>query len=170
LGFPPDGPEPLLMRVFSAKSFWLPVLAATLVAAFFGAILSRHGRYLEQMLVTEARQQRELARLTEQNEKARAERDALLSSPEAIERVAREEYGLAAPGEEVTPFEPLAAARPREAGAAMVPPASRWQKVLMWRHLSVALPGVVFLASAAIFAMWNGLAAARAEAAGAAGN
>ena len=107
------------MRVFSAKSFWLPVLVATLVAAFFGAILNRRGRYLEQMLVTEARQQRELARLTEQNEKARAERDALLSSPEAIERVAREEYGLAAPGEEVTPFEPLAAARPREAGAAM---------------------------------------------------
>lgn len=134
------------MRVFSARSFWLPVLVATLVAAIFGAVLGRRGRVLRHMLLDERIQQIRLAGLRKENEQAKAERDALLSSPEAIERVAREDYGQSAPGETVEEYRP----RPSRPTS---PPASLdgltpWQKVLVWPHLAVAIPAGVFVLTA----------------------
>jgi cell division protein FtsB len=147
------------MGAFSSRSFWLPVLTTTLVAALLGAILARRGRQLERMQVELARLEARLARLKAQNERLKAERDALLSSPEAIERVAREQYGFAAPGEEVTEFAepPLPA---RRGPAARVDP-SPWERALTWRHLSVAVPAGVFVATAVAFAALNVLAGRR---------
>jgi cell division protein FtsB len=141
------------MRTFSARSFWLPVMLTTLLAAFFGSVLARRGRHLERMLARQARLQGQIAQRTEENRQVRAERDALLSSPEAVERVAREEYGFAGPGEKVTEYQPRGA-RAKAARPATVR-LSRWQRLLMWRHLTVALPAAVFLATAVVFGMWN---------------
>lgn len=147
------------MRVSSVRSFWLPVLLTTLVAAFFGAVLGRRGRHLEAMLAKQARLEQELARLKEGNRRARAERDALLSSAEAIERVAREEYGFAAPGETVAEYQSRRRwPRPAPTGTVEV---SRWHRLLMWRHLPVLLPLAVFVATAVVFGLWNASSASR---------
>jgi hypothetical protein len=114
---------------------------------------------LRDALVREDALTTELAGLREQNREARAERDALLSSPEAIERVAREDYGLSAPGETVEPFDPP----PERTGPAPVALAgiSPWQRVLIWPHLQVALPVAVFLLTAVIVAVLNATRARR---------
>jgi len=146
------------MQVFSARTFWLPVLLSTLVAAFFGAVLARRGRALERMLSDRALLEARLARLEAENDLLRAERDELLSSPGAIERAARKEYGLTAPGEEVVDFD----ARPP---VLRVDPARRTalspaEKVLTWPGLSLAVPAVVFLATSVLCVALN-LAGAR---------
>jgi cell division protein FtsB len=147
------------MDVFSSRSFWLPVLLTTLMAALMGAILARRGRQLAQMQIQEARLEARVARLERQNERLRAERDALLSSPEAIERVAREDYGFAAPGEEVSEFEPAAARR--RAGPTPRVGGSPWERALTWRHLSVVVPAAAFVVMALLFGALNLLAARR---------
>jgi len=88
-------------QVFSLRSFWLPVLLVTLVVAAFGAVLGRHGRQLRAMLAQQGVLTEELSRLRSENARLRAERDALLSSVGAAERVAREDFGFAGPGEKV---------------------------------------------------------------------
>ncbi len=147
------------MDVFSSRSFWLPVLLTTLVAALMGAILARRGHQLERMQIEEARRKARLERLELQNERLRAERDALLSSPEAIERVAREDYGFAAPGEEVSQFEPVPARR--RAGPTPQVSGSTWERALTWRHLSVGVPAAAFVVTALLFGALNALAARR---------
>lgn len=147
------------MHVFSARSFWLPVLLATLVAAFFGAVLGRRGRQWERALARQALWEGRLARTKEDDERARAERDALLSSPEAIERVAREEYGFAAPDETVTDFD--STARPLGARLRAEVRVSALDRLLMWRQLPLALPAAVFLVTAFICALLNASSAAR---------
>ncbi|MHC4480514.1 MAG: FtsB family cell division protein [Planctomycetota bacterium] len=141
------------MEPFSARSFWLPVMVATMVAALFGAVLGRRGRHLEGMLVRGEALATRSAQLRQENEHAQAERNALLSSPAAIERVAREEYGFAAPGEKVVEY---GSGRPR---SSPVPRAelqvSEWQKVLTWRPLPFALPAAVFVLTALAFAVWH---------------
>ncbi len=141
------------MEIFSARSFWLPVMTVTLVAALFGSILARSGRELRRMLAEQATLERELAALVAENETLRAERDALLSSPEAAERLAREDYGFTAPGEQVTEFEAdvARAAKP----APEVLRVSRWQKTLMWPGLPRALPASAFVITAVVFALLN---------------
>jgi cell division protein FtsB len=141
------------MGLFTARSFWLPVLLSTLVAAFFGALLARRGRELERALAEEARLEAELRGLEEQTARARTQRDALLSSPEAIERVAREEYGFAAPGEQVTVF-PTGGARP-PARRPAVAGRSAWDRLLMWRQLPLVVPLAVFLLAALVVAAAN---------------
>ncbi|KPK61728.1 MAG: hypothetical protein AMK73_07890 [Planctomycetes bacterium SM23_32] len=152
------------MRIFTARSFWLPVLLATLAAALFGAVLARRGRQLERALEEQARLEAGLQELEELNARSRAERDALLSSPEAIERVAREDYGFAAPGEQVSEFASGAGAaiRPRRRPPHDVSP---WQKVLMWRQLPLAVPAAAFVLTALICASANASARSDEEAA-----
>jgi len=133
------------------RSFWVPVLLTTLVAALFGAVLARRGRQLEAMLIEEARMQARLEALKAKNEQARAERDALLSSPEAVEAIARQEYGFATPGEKVAPYDGHAG------GFAPMPAAviraSAWQRVLMWRLLPLLVTGLAFAVTALVFAL-----------------
>ena len=151
------------MSVFSAKDFWLPVLLTTFVAAFFGAVLGRRGRQLDVMLAGEARLAGRLSDLKDENERARAERDALLSSPEAIEKAAREEFGLAAPGETVVPY---VSSLPPPRRASAQARRSRLETLLTWRGLPLALPAVVFVVSALVFGIWNaGVRARRVRAA-----
>jgi len=147
------------MGVFSARSFWLPVLLTTLVAAFFGALLARGGRVLDNMLARQAHLEARLRRLEQEVRLARAERDALMSSPEAIEQVARVDYGFVAPGEQVTEF-PTGGHRSRwvRTPEQDVP---AWQKVLTWRPLPLALPAAVFVLAAVTIALANASAPGR---------
>jgi len=146
------------MGVFSTRSFWIPLLLATLVAAFFGAVLARRGRGLRDLLAERARLQAEIQRLNRQNQRLRAQRDALLSSPEAIERVAREEYGFAAPGEIVDEFESDAPAAPPP--RASVGEGSPWTRMLSRRDAAMILPAATFIVTAVVLALWNLAAAA----------
>lgn len=145
--------------VFSARSFWLPVLLTTLVTAFFGALLARGGRALDSMLVRQEQMEAKLLRLEAEVRVARAERDALMSSPEAIERVARVDYGFVGPGEQVTEFG-NPSPRPRHVRPSEAP-APTWQRVLTWRFLPLALPAAAFVLAGAIVALSNAVALAR---------
>ncbi len=141
------------MGVFSTRSFWLPLLVATLVAAFFGAVLARRGRVLDRMARREASLQARVRELERENERLRAQRDALLSSPEAVERAAREEFGYTAPGEIVTEFAPPPPPRTRTQRAPTQVEA--WGRVFAWRGFPFALPAAVFVLSAVLLTVWN---------------
>ncbi|MCD6416182.1 MAG: septum formation initiator family protein [Planctomycetes bacterium] len=141
------------MGIFSARSFWLPLLTATLVASLFGAVLARRGRQLERLLRSETSLENQLAALNLENARLKAERDALLSSPQAIERVAREEYGFTAPGEKVEPFSTPAQ---RPAGEASEPARRElWLRLLSWQALPIVTPAATFALMAALLAVWN---------------
>jgi len=148
-------------QVFSVRSFWLPVLLVTLVAAAFGAVLGRHGRQLRAMLARQDDLTDELARLRADNARLRAERDALLSTAGAAERVAREDFGFVGPGEKVSDFRARADAGARPSGG----PESRlpaWQKALMWPELPRVLPATAFVVTAVVFGLLNAVSAAHA--------
>jgi cell division protein FtsB len=118
------------------------VLLATLAATIIGGILAWRGRQLADMLDEQVRLDSQMLRLEQENRQARAERDALLSSPEDIERVAREDYGFAGPGERVSDFaSPPPAPRPLPAVRVELP---AWQRALMWPLLPLVLPVAVF--------------------------
>ncbi len=134
------------------KAFWLPLLLATLAAAYFGGLLAKRGRTLHALQAERRVLEAEVARLDRENAALRAERDALLGSPQAIERVAREEYGFRAPGEVVSDFAP---AEPEPARiptpvAGQPPPG-----VVGWDAVPAVLPGVVFVGTALVLAIWN---------------
>ncbi|MFW6119224.1 MAG: FtsB family cell division protein [Planctomycetota bacterium] len=141
------------MRVFSTRSFWLPLLIATLVAAFFGALLARRGRVLNELTQREADLRARVAELERESQRLRAQRDALLNSPEAIERAAREEYGFTAPDEQVTEFDPP----PRRGTRSTAQPegAPDWTRVFAWHGFPFALPACVFVLSAILLTIWN---------------
>jgi len=147
------------MRVLSLRSFWLPVLLTTLVAAFFGALLARRGRDWNELLAQKAALKAELADLLEENARLRSQRDQLLSSPEAIERVAREEYGFAAPGERIEPVH----ARPVARAAALRPRAAGRFAWLTWERVPILLTLLVFAVTAFVFAVLNAMSAEGAE-------
>jgi cell division protein FtsB len=137
------------MRAFSMRSFWLPVMLTTLIAAFFGALLAHRGGQWDQMTADKAALLAQLADLEQQNARLRAERQALLSSPEAIERVAREDYGFAAPGERSQAVTARPPARP------VVPPPSGRAALLalVWDRISIALPLAVFVVTGFVFGL-----------------
>ncbi len=151
-----------MTRLFSVRSFWLPVFLVTLVVAAFGAVLGRHGRQLRAMLVRQEALKQELVGLRRENAKLRAERDALLSSPEAAERVAREDYGFSSPGEKVSDFQPAPQTGTRPSAELQLH-ASAWQKALMWPGLPRVLPAAAFLVTAVVFGLLNAASAARAR-------
>ena len=146
------------MGIFSTRSFWLPVMLITLVASFFGAVLARRGRHLEALQREKARLEQELRELEAENTLLKERRDALLSSPQAIERVAREEYGFTAPGESVIVLDspeqaPEGAARP-------MPAAKTW---IRWSDAWFIVPAGVFAVTASLFALFNLLGARRTD-------
>jgi cell division protein FtsB len=147
------------MQAISMKSFWLPVMLMTLIAAFFGALLAHRGREWDNLLAQKASLQAQLGDLEEQNARLRAQRRDLLSSPEAIERVAREDYGFAAPGERVQAFNPRLPARPEPAAA----PAPAGFSAELWRHVSIVLPLATFVLTGFVFALVNILSGKDAE-------
>lgn len=142
--------------MFSLSNYWLPVLLTTLVAAFFGAVLGRQARVIEGTLAWQLELERELAEARWATRRVVAERDALLSSPEAIERAAREDLGFVAPGEQVVRYESAVASRaaPFEPSVRL----TRLERALLSPRLPLVLPASVFLASAVIFAVFNACA------------
>ena len=139
------------MGIFPVRAFWLPVMVTTLVAAFFGAMLARRGRDLDRLHQQQEALQENLVAAKAENARLLSERDALLSSPEAIERVAREEYGLVAPGETVSSVNVTA-----PGASVRVKPARR--KIVgevTWRDVPLVLTAVVFVLTAVVFALTN---------------
>jgi len=147
------------MRAISLRSFWLPVLLTTLVAAFFGALLAHRGREWDKLQAEKASLQAKLGDLEQQNARLRAQREQLLSSPEAIERVAREDYGFAAPGEKIQAVKP-APATPAAAPAPAVRPVL---PAVLYERISIALPLAVFVVTAFVFALVNVFSGRRAR-------
>lgn len=135
----------MLMDADASKPFWRSVLLTTLAAGVVGLLLGWRGWQLRRMVNEQSAVLSQLAVLREQNERLRAQRDALLSSAEAIEMVARQDYGFAAPGEKVTEFSSRPGV-PRRGGPprveVRVPP---WQRVLMSPLLPLAVPAAAFV-------------------------
>jgi hypothetical protein len=129
------------------------VLLTTLVAAFFGAVLGRQARVIENTLAWQVGLDRELATARTATRRIIAERNALLSSPEAIERVAREDLGFAAPGEKITPYKSAVSVQPAPSGPSVR--LTRLERVLLSPRLPLVLPGSVFVVSAVLFAAFN---------------
>ena len=141
------------MHAFSARPFRLPLLLTTLVAAVFGAVLARRGAHLRESRLRQRLLERKLARMERENAQLRAQRDALLSSPEAIERTAREDYGFAAPGEVVRDFDSSripTAHMPADSAADTL-----WDRALTSPNLAVALTAGVFVVTALLLGLIN---------------
>ena len=139
------------MRATSFRTFWLPVLLMTLIAAFFGAVLAHRGSEWDKLMADKARLQAQLSDMEEQNAHLKAQRDQLLSSAEAIERVAREDYGFAAPGEKVEVINPRPVARPLPAPT---PSPGRFPAIV-WGRMWIVMPLAVFVVTSFVFALLN---------------
>jgi cell division protein FtsB len=145
------------MNIISARSFWLPVMVTTLVATFFGALMERESRRYLRLLGEQARLEHELQQVRTQNRQLRTERTEMLTDLGAVERAAREELNLVAPGEhiivadDVPPPEPAPPALPQP--DPFVAEAARPE--FTERVMLGALAG-----SAALFLLWNIAAAA----------
>jgi len=85
-------------------SFWLPVVLLTSLAAVMCVPLARRRGELAELRKREAESLAELIALRRQELELRKEREALLTDPAAIERAAREHYGLAGRGELAIPW------------------------------------------------------------------
>jgi len=140
-------------------SFWAPLVVITLSAAVLGLVISQRRGQLCELKLREALLQARLASLRDRNADLRRERDQLLSDAAAIERVAREQYGFAGPGEVDIPFSPS----PR--GVAAVSPAvrslDRWDRVLGRGEFPWRLPLIVCLASAVVLGTLDVISASR---------
>jgi cell division protein FtsB len=145
----------MLMGIVSARRFWLPVLVATLVAAVFGVMLGRGARQGRRMLTARAELEGELAQLTRENERLRAERVELLCSLWAVERAAREDLGLVAPGEDPAAEAMPPTDQPHAAPVAVSPVAA----ALMADDLGTVVPALVFAFGGILFMLWNAVAA-----------
>jgi len=143
------------MGLTSAERFWMPLMIATLVAAAFGAILERNARSHSQLLAARAALEGKLSEMRRENERLRAERIELFSSLAAIERAAREDLGLAMPGEELAAEEPPVVPVPMATAATELTPL---EAVLMAEHLAVRVPAATFVLTAVILALWNAIA------------
>jgi len=143
------------MGIFSLRSYWQPLLVVTLVAALFGAVLSRGARQMRSLASEGRRLRAELLRIKQDNLRLRRERFELLCMLSAIERAAREDLGMVASGEELATSEgPPLAIRPRP----VLRHYSRVERIFAADRLSFAVPGTVFVASAFVFALWNAAA------------
>ena len=90
---------------------WTVLLGAALVLLLLQDIFGTHGLIAMRRSQKEARQvQTEISHLDEENQKLEEQVKGLKSDPEAIERIAREEMGLARPGEYIFKLPPKAAA------------------------------------------------------------
>jgi len=150
------------MRVFSVESFWLPLIVVTALSVLFSMALSRRRADLHKLRLEESALLEQLKGLRTENERLRAERDALLTSASQIERVAREDYGFRGPGELVSRFED----RPTTEKKRTLPSGNVWEKILRNGEFPWAIPLSVFGLSAVVFALMNRilLAGARADA------
>ena len=86
---------------------WTMLLAAALALLFLQDIFGTHGLIAMRRSQKEAKQvQEEISQLDEENRKLEEKVQRLKSDPAAIERIAREEMGLARPGEYIFKLPP----------------------------------------------------------------
>lgn len=143
-------------RIFGVKSFWLPLLVLTALAAALSAVIASRRADLHELRRREVRVCSRLREVLGENLELRARRDALLSDPAYIERVAREEYGFCAPGEYLVPFKEDAT-KPSQTTVSSLP-AERWDSILGRGQFPWRIPAVVFGASFIALACVNVLA------------
>jgi len=148
------------MRVFAIESFWIPLFVVTVVSAVLCVPLSGRRADLRQVRQQQAELENRVRILKQENEELRAERDALLTSAAQIEKVAREEYGYRAPGENVSEFNgPEMPVPPPETR----PHTDRWDWLLRSGEYPWGVPLLVFGISAVFFAAVNAASRSRAK-------
>lgn len=92
---------------------WTALLGSALALLLLQDIFGTHGLIAMRKSQKEAKQvQQEITRLDQENQKLEEHVRALKSDPAAIERIAREEMGLARPGEYIFKLPPKPAAPP----------------------------------------------------------
>jgi cell division protein FtsB len=92
---------------------WTPLLVAALALLLLQDIFGTHGLIAMRKSQKEAREvQQEITRLDQENQKLEENVRALKSDPAAIERIAREEMGLARPGEYIFKLPPKSSTPP----------------------------------------------------------
>lgn len=97
-----------ISQFFSRNLSWL--LAAALALLLLQDIFGTHGLIAMRRSQREANQvQKEISQINEENRRLEERVRALKSDPEAIERIAREEMGLARPGEYIFKLPPKSA-------------------------------------------------------------
>ena len=148
------------MSLVARKSFWMPLAIVTLVSVALSGMLAQRRAGLAALLQREAGLKTRLRALKLQNSALRDERDRLLTDVEAIERVAREQYGFAAPGEMFTPFVPRPKVAPTPASVAIS--CDAWDPVLGKGGFPWMVPLAVFMVSAVVFAALRCTSAGRA--------
>lgn len=138
------------MKFNGRGSFWAPLAAVTAAAVAFSLVLAQQRAALAALREREAELVVRLEALKQENVALRDQRDRLLTDAAAIEKVAREQYGFAGPGETATVF----AETPPAAAPA---PAARdaWDVVLGRGEFPWLLPLGVIMLSAIVFAALN---------------
>jgi cell division protein FtsB len=148
------------VRIIPRGTFLLPLLVVTLAALLFGFLLADRRERLYELRRRQARALYELRRLEQKRLGLVDERERLLTEPSAIERVAREQYGMVAPGEVAAP---LSSSHPKPPPASPVPVESDGWDWLFgrgeypWRvPLLVFAVGMVVLGTAELVAYLRG--------------
>jgi cell division protein FtsB len=116
-------PVPRSTSVPREKSFWSrharTILGAALLLLGIHDILGPHGFLAMRRTQKEMEQLRnDVQRLNKDNSSMSDEAQSLKTDPQAIERIAREEMGLARPGELIFKMPPPAPAQPSSGAAA----------------------------------------------------
>jgi cell division protein FtsB len=147
------------MGLPSPRSFWVPLTVVSLAGLAFGIVLARGQAELSELRVREAELRAELIAVERLHAALRQERQRLLSEPAAIERVAREDYGFAAPGEVALPFDG------KQAAPLVVAPIPRpeawWERLLGRGGYPLVVPASVFLLSVAVLGILEGISLLR---------
>jgi cell division protein FtsB len=134
------------VRFLGRESFLLPVVIVTLAAVVMAIPLQVRRAKLAALRERQESQLNRLRRLKERKESLMDRRRRLLSEPAAIERVAREDYGFAAPGEFAVPAD---TSRPQpEPPPKITLPTGRWDRVLGNGNYPWIIPAAAFLFTA----------------------
>ena len=143
------------MSVISARSFWVPVMVTTLVATFFATLLEREGRQYLRLVREQSRLEARLARIKAQNRQLRIERTELLTDLGAVERAAREDLNLVAPGASVVVAEDVP---PPPAPAPEPPHLTPLEEVTIMPGFTERVTLGALAGSAVLFLFWNVMA------------
>ncbi len=138
------------MGFWVRRSFCVPLIVVTLAAFGFALVLGRSRAELFELRKRDAALVGTLRALSGERELLREERRRLLSEPAAVERVARDQYGFAAPGELSVPFE--AEQGPRTRPVAMTNAESAWDRLLGRGAYPWLMTAGVFVVSAIVLA------------------
>ena len=145
------------MRPTTFRTFWLPVLLMTLIAAFFGAVLAHRGGDWDKLQAEKATLQTQLSRTggAERPPEGAARRAAQL--PRGHREGGAGGLRLRSDRREGGDGQP-----PRPSGGALPAPAPAEGKfpALVWGRMLIMLPLAVFVVTAFVFALMNILSGA----------